>query len=130
MQLRLPSIIGTPFACATALLWCLAAAGQNAPAPGAPAAGPAARLPKGLPPRATPGEYLSHAQAGAITIAAEFDQHSVPTAEETLSTEDFVAVEVGIFGAAGAHATVSSGDFSLRINGKKAALPAEQFAAV
>ena len=85
---------------------------------------------KGLPPRATAGEYLSRAQAGAITIAAEFDQHSVPTAESTLSTEDFVAVEVGIFGAAGAHAVVSSADFSLRVNGKKAALPAEQFAGV
>ena len=103
---------------------CVGVSGQNAPAP------TIARLSKGLPPRATPGEYLGHAQAGAITIGAEFDQHSVPTAESTLSTEDFVAVEVGIFGAAGAHATVSSADFSLRINGKKAALPAEQFAAV
>jgi hypothetical protein len=54
----------------------------------------------------------------------------VPTADSTLSTEDFIAVEIAIFGAAGAHATISSADFSLRINGKKAALPAEQFAAV
>jgi hypothetical protein len=106
---------------AAALFCCVAGWGQ---------APPAARVSKGLPPRATPTEYLSHAQAGAITIAAEFDQHSVPTAETTLSTEDFVAVEVGIFGAAGAHAMLSSADFSLRINGKKSALPAEQFASV
>jgi hypothetical protein len=39
-------------------------------------------------------------------------------------------VEVGLFGAPGAHATVSSTDFSLRVNGKKTALPTEQFAAV
>jgi hypothetical protein len=85
---------------------------------------------KGIPPRANPGEYLSHAQVGLIVIAAEFDQHSVPMPESLLSTEDFVSVEVALFGPAGAHAVISSSDFSLRINGKKAALPAEQFAAV
>lgn len=123
MQFCLQLRMNTVLAVGLAMLSCLGASAQNAPAP-------TARVSKGLPPRAAPSEYLSHAQAGPITIAAEFDQHSVPTAESTLSTEDFVAVEVGIFGAAGAHATVSSADFSLRINGKKAALPAEQFAAV
>ncbi len=105
----------------------------NAQSPAAPAVQaqqPVARASKGIPPRANAGEYLNHAQAGAITIAAEFDEHQVPTPEATLTTEDFVAVEVGIFGAAGAHAMISASDFSLRINGKKSALPVEQFAAV
>lgn len=91
---------------------------------------PAPRVSKGLPPRATPGEYLSRAQAGAYTIAAEFDRHDVPTAETTLTTEDYICVEVAIFGAAGSHLTVSSSDFSLRINGKKSPLATEQFAMV
>jgi hypothetical protein len=91
---------------------------------------PAARVSKGLPPRATPGEYLSHAQAGNYTIAAEFDRHDVPTAETTLTTEDYICFEVAIFGPPGSHLTVSSSDFSLRINGKKTPLPAEQFAMV
>jgi hypothetical protein len=73
---------------------------------------------------------LSHGLAGNLSIGAEFDEHSVPTPEALLTTEDFVAVEVGIFGAAGAHATISASDFSLRVNGKKSALPTEQFAAV
>src|SRR5580704_1758243 len=91
---------------------------------------PAARLSKGLPPRATPGEYLSRAQAGNYTIAAEFDRHDVPVAETTLTTEDYICVEVAIFGPAASHLTVSFSDFSLRINGKKTPLAAEQFAMV
>jgi len=96
----------------------------------APAAAPAQRASKGLPPRATPGEYLSRAQVGNYTIAAEFDRHDVPTAETTLTTEDYICAEVAIFGPAGSHLTVSFSDFSLRINGKKTPLAAEQFAMV
>ena len=91
---------------------------------------PAPRISKGLPPRATPGEYLSRAQAGAYTIAAEFDRHDVPTAETTLTTEDNICVEAAIFGPSGSRLTVSFSDFSLRINGKKTPLAAEQFATV
>jgi hypothetical protein len=122
MQLRFTSVTAALFVPVLAVF----AFGQGAPNPSAPAP----RVMKGIPPRANPGEYLSHAQLGLITIAAEFDQHSVPMPESLLSTEDFVSVEVALFGPVGAHATISSSDFSLRINGKKAALPAEQFAAV
>jgi len=90
----------------------------------------APKIQKGLPPRANAGEYLAHAQAGSVTIAAEFDRHSVPLPESTLSTEDFVVVEVGLFGAADARLQISAADFSLRINGKKSTLPVEQYAAV
>jgi hypothetical protein len=96
----------------------------------APASAPTPRVSKGMPPRATPGEYLSRAQAGNYTIAAEFDRHDVPTPEATLTTEDYVCVEVALFGPAASHLTVSFSDFSLRINGKKMPLAAEQFAAV
>ena len=109
------------------------ALGQSAPSartPAAPVQTPGVRTSKGLPPRGNPAEYSSHAQAGTVTIAADFHGHSVPTTESTLTTEDFVAVEVAMFGPPGSHTTVSFSDFSLRINGKKAALPAEQFAAV
>jgi hypothetical protein len=91
---------------------------------------PVARVSKGMPPRATPSEYLSHAQAGTYTIAAEFDRHEVPTPEATLTTEDYISVEVAVFGPAGAHLAISASDFSLRINGKKTPIPVEQFAAV
>jgi hypothetical protein len=83
---------------------------------------------KGMPPRATPGDYQAHAQAGAITLAAEFAGHGVPTPEQALSTEDYVVVEVGLFGPPDARTTISRTDFSLRVSGKKTPLPSEPFA--
>src|SRR5579875_389515 len=74
---------------------------------------------KGMPPRATPGDYPAHMQVGSITIAAEFAGHSVPRPADPLSTDDYVVVETGIFGPTGAHVTLSPDQFSLRINDKK-----------
>ncbi len=82
---------------------------------------------KGLPPRATPADYQAHAQAGAITVAAEFAGHSVPTPQAVFSTEDYVVVEVGLFGPPEARLQLSYQDFSLRINGKKAPLPSQPY---
>jgi len=80
---------------------------------------------RGLPPRATPADYQAQAQAGGVTIAADFVGHFVPTLQGNLSTEDYVVVEIGMFGPAEAHIKLFLGDFSLRINGKKTALPAQ-----
>jgi hypothetical protein len=85
---------------------------------------------KGVPPRAAPGDYQAHAQAGAVTVAAEFMGHSVPRLEGPLSTEDYVVVETGLYGAPGAQIKVSLEDFSLRINGKKTALPSQSYVLV
>lgn len=84
---------------------------------------------KRLPPRGGPADYQAHARAGAVTIGAEFMRHAVPTPQGEFSTEDYVTVETGLFGAAGEHTKLSSGDFSLRINGKKA-LPSVPFGMV
>ncbi len=80
---------------------------------------------KGVPPRATPGDYQAQAKAGDITIAAEFTGHSVPKPDGPLSTEDFVVVEVGFFGPPDAKIRLSIEDLSLRINGKKNALSSQ-----
>src|SRR4051794_40578403 len=85
---------------------------------------------KGLPARATPTDYQYHTQAGAVTIAAEFTGHSLPTLEGPLTTADYVAVEIALFGPAGTQLKISAADFSLRINGKKAALPSQPFGLV
>ena len=82
---------------------------------------------RGMPPRAAPTEYQAQAQAGAVTIAAEFTGHSVATPEGTYTTDDYVVVEVGMFGAPGARAKLATGDFSLRINGKKQAVPSQPY---
>jgi hypothetical protein len=85
---------------------------------------------KGIPPRTAPSEYQAQAQAGSVTVAAEFKGHSVPTLDGTLSSEDFVVVEAALFGAAGARLQLSAGDFSLRINGKKQPLPSQPYGLV
>jgi len=85
---------------------------------------------RGLPPRATPADYQAHAQAGSMTIAAEFVGHFVPTLQGNLTTEDYVVVETGMFGPPEAPIKVFLGDFSLRINGKKTPLPAQPYGMV
>lgn len=82
---------------------------------------------KGLPPRVAATEYQAHAQAGSIMIGAEFDGHSIPTADHIYSSEDYIVVEAGFFGAPGAHLTLSRDDFTLRIAGRKTPLASEPF---
>jgi hypothetical protein len=81
---------------------------------------------RGLPPRLTPSDYQFHVQAGAVTIAAEFVGHSVPTEEGgPYATDSFVAVTTALFGARDAKIQLNNKDFSLRINGKKPPLPSQ-----
>jgi hypothetical protein len=107
----------------------LAAICPYALAQDAPAAGGQSTDVRGLPPRATPGDYQAHAQAGAVTIGAEFTGHSVTTPQAIFLTEDYVVVEVGLF-APGTNLKLSYSDFSLRINGKKQAQPAGPYGLV
>ena len=85
---------------------------------------------RGMPARATPADYQAHASAGPLTVGAEFMQHSVPTPEGLLTTEDYVVVEAGLFGPPGSRTTLSYEDFSLRINEKKNPQRSEAYALV
>jgi hypothetical protein len=53
--------------------------------------------------------------------------HSVPTPPATYSTDEYVIVEVGLFGPPDARLKLLGGDFSLRINGKKNAASTEHY---
>jgi hypothetical protein len=103
---------------------CVCVQGQNTPSNDAQIEA------KGMPPRATPADYQAQAQAGSMTVAAEFKGHSVPTLQGPLSTEDYVVIETGLFGSPGARVKLSSEDFSLRINGKKTPLPSQPYGLV
>jgi hypothetical protein len=126
MQLHFPSRTGVAIAAVLTAVFCQFALGQETQSNAA--RGPEAS--KGLPPRATPGDYQAHAQAGKVTVAAEFDGHSVPDPQSALKTEDFVVVEVGLFGPPDTNLRLSYSDFSLRINGKKTPSPAQAYALV
>jgi len=97
------------------------------PAAPAPAVGGTINEPQGLPPRTAPSDYPAQAKVGAITLAAEFAGHGVPTPDGPLSSDSYVVVEVAFFGPAGTRLPISFNDFSLRINGKKNATPGEPY---
>jgi hypothetical protein len=125
MRLSFALRTGLPIALVLASALCVR--GQDPAAQDAAAKDASANESKGMPPRATPGDYQAHTQAGGLTLAAEFMRHSVPTPEATYSTEDFVIVEAGLFGSSQARLTLSIGDFALRINGKKIASPSQPY---
>jgi len=84
----------------------------------------------GLPARATAADYQAQAKVGTFTIGAEFTGHGIPNAQQPLNSEDYVGVEVGLFGPAGARFTIGASDFSLRINGKKVTVPSQPWGLV
>ena len=108
---------------------CLCGPGQNAPGKD-----PQANEAKGIPPRATPGDYQAHAAAGTVTVAAEFIGHAFAMPDgPTYSSEDYVAVETGLYGPPGARLNLSVDNFSIRINAKKkkeVSLPSQPFGMV
>ena len=91
---------------------CLCVQAQNTPS--TPSKDAPINETKGLPPRTTPADYQAQAQAGTVTVAAEFTGHSVPTMQGTFSTEDYVVVETALFGPPEARLKLSIEDFSLR----------------
>jgi hypothetical protein len=71
-------------------------------------------------PRASPTDYISQGKAATVTVAAEFTGHVVTTPEGQYNTEDYVCVEVAVYGSSpDARLALSYANFSLRINGKK-----------
>ena len=73
----------------------------------------------GLPPHVTPLEYGSRAKVGDYVIGADFHGHAVPTTISALNNEDFVSVEVGLYGPKGAKLQISMSDFTLHIGKKR-----------
>jgi len=81
----------------------------------------------GIPSRTAPSDYHAQTKVGMVTIAADFDEHGIPTPEGALGSDDYVVVELAVFGPAGTRLPVSFNNFSLRINGKKKPVQAESF---
>ena len=86
-----------------------------------------ATMSQGMPARTTAADYQASGQAGAITIAGEFLGHNIPTLKGTLTSEDYVAVEVAFFGAAEGRIELAPGDFQLRVSDKKTPLPRQPY---
>src|SRR5215467_5580050 len=96
------------------------------PAPTQPVGG-TINEPQGLPPRTSPTDYPAQAKLGAVTLAADFAGHGLPTADGPLSSDGYVVVEVAFFGPPETRVPISFNDFSLRINFKKNGTPSEPY---
>jgi hypothetical protein len=107
---------------------CPLAQSQTEPKTEAPAPGPVfASEIKGMPPRTAPTDYQAQAKVGDVTLAADFDGHAVPTLEAAYSSEDYVVVELAFFGKPEAKLRLSTDDFSLKINDRKAPYTSQPF---
>jgi hypothetical protein len=85
---------------------------------------------EGIPARATPADYMSHAQGGNLTLAAELTGHSVALPEGTLESEDYIVIETALYGPPGTQINLSHENFELRLNGKKTLLASAPYGLV
>jgi hypothetical protein len=76
----------------------------------------------GTAPKASVDEYPVHARLEKLSIGAEYLVHSFSGGRETFIARDYLVVEVALFPAEGETLAVNSGQFSLRVNGRKDAL--------
>lgn len=84
-----------------------------------------AQGPYGTTPRAKAADYPVHTQTGGVALGAEYLVRSIPVRNQTLVTQDYLVVEVALYGLPGQPLMVSDGQFTLRLNGKKQVLHAQ-----
>lgn len=70
-------------------------------------------------------DYPARVQMDAVTLAAGSLGHSLPTPQGVLQTDDYLVIEVAFFGPPMSRLRVSPDNFTLRINGRGAPLPAQ-----
>lgn len=80
--------------------------------------------------RSAPADYQAQAKAGEYTIAADFVSHAIPTPDGTFKSDDYVAVELAVFGPKDSKLRIAFSDFSLRINDRKMPIPGQPNGAV
>ena len=79
---------------------------------------PASLLADGLKVRPSVTNYAVHEKTGKIDIGAELRYRAVPARGGTIFLRETLVVEVALFGPRGKRLEISTGHFSLRINGK------------
>jgi len=79
----------------------------------------------GTTPKSQASEYPVHARVGKFSLGAEYLVHSFSCRNQTFVTSDYLVVEVAGYPAPGEPVEVASGQFVLRLNGKKPLLHAQ-----
>ncbi len=70
-------------------------------------------------PRAKASEYPVHGTVGDLELGAEYFLHSIPSARGMLFAQDYLVVEVAIFGPSKLPFSTGPGRFHLRVNNGK-----------
>lgn len=79
---------------------------------------------QGVPPRGDASVYAARGVAGQVTFAADYLVRSIPVPGGVLVSKGYLVVDLAVFGPP--HINLSPAYFSLRLNGSKAALLAQQ----
>jgi hypothetical protein len=85
----------------------------------------AVALPLAAQERTKPDDWPVHAQGKDSAIAAEYMVRTVLSEGRSAVLRDYLAIEVGFFPARDRSFVLSTGHFTLRVNGKKATLMAQ-----
>ncbi len=74
---------------------------------------------QGTVPKHAPEDYPVHGQARSAAVAADFTVHSFSAGEQTYIVKNFLVVEVALYPGKTRNIDVHSGNFVLRVNGRK-----------
>lgn len=74
---------------------------------------------QGTPPKAHADDYPVHAQARSANLGAEFMIHTFSAGGQAYFVKGFLVVEVALYPPTGRNVDVHSGNFVLRVNGRK-----------
>jgi hypothetical protein len=80
---------------------------------------------RGLQPKPKASDYPARARGQGVEIGAEYLVHTLKSGDDSFFVPDYLVIEVAIYPAKGETGTISSDQFSLRINGKKQVLWAQ-----
>ena len=78
-----------------------------------------------IEPKPAASDYPVHGAAGNVALGAEYLVRSFSGRGRTFFAPDHLVVEVAVYPPKGEAVAVSTGQFSLRINGKKEMIPAQ-----
>lgn len=76
-------------------------------------------------PKEKAADYPVHGTDGRTAVAAEYLVHSIPAGTQTFIASDYLVVEVAVFPTLGEPVEISTGTFSLRLNGRKEVISCE-----
>jgi hypothetical protein len=80
---------------------------------------------RGLQPKPKASDYPASARGQGVEIGAEYLVHTLKSGDDSFFVPDYLVIEVAVYPAKGETGTISSDQFSLRINGKKQVLWAQ-----